>query len=199
MFSRWTPPAFRFCFYCFCLWSFQVGINSHPAPCDGRSVLLQLSCPGALLFDQGVGVKEGAGHHKLRGSVSSGGRRAGTKMSAGWHHQDGVQGNSLDVPLWSCEYIQLMLENYCMLFFFFSFSFFFFLKFHITHMISGALQENNVAAFVLSRSPSFLQLLGRTALFCRNAAEMFCTKLHPTFKAAWVWIDTASFFSELIP
>ena len=123
MFSRWTPPAFRFCFYCFCLWSFQVGINSHPAPCDGRSVLLQLSCPGALLFDQGVGVKEGAGHHKLRGSVSSGGRRAGTKMSAGWHHQDGVQGNSLDVPLWSCEYIQLMLENYCMLFFFFSFSF----------------------------------------------------------------------------
>ncbi|TMS17260.1 39S ribosomal protein L18, mitochondrial [Larimichthys crocea] len=59
----------------------------------------QLSCLGARLFNQGVGGEEGAGVHKLRGSVSGCGRSAGTSMQAGRHHEDGVQGDSLDVPL----------------------------------------------------------------------------------------------------
>lgn len=98
---------------CLSVWSLQVGVFSHSAPCDGPSVLQLLCCPGAFLFDQGVGGEEGAGLHTLRGSVSGCGRGAGTSMPAGWHHQDGVQGDSLDVPLWRCEYTQhqLLLEN----------------------------------------------------------------------------------------
>jgi len=86
--------------------SFQVEILSQPTPCDCRSVLQQLSCPGAFLFHQRVGSEEGVGFHTLRGSVSGCGGGAGTSMSTGWHHQDGVQGYSLDIPFRCCEYRQ---------------------------------------------------------------------------------------------
>lgn len=84
----------------------QVGVFSHSEACDGRSVLPQFLCPGALLFNQGVGSEEGARLHKLCGGVSSGWRGAGTSMPAGGHHQDGVQGDTLDIPLRRCEFMQ---------------------------------------------------------------------------------------------
>lgn len=87
----------------FCYTSFQIGVFSHSALRDGTGVLQQFSCPSAVLFNQRVGTEEGAGFHKMCGSMSSCRRGAGTAMSAGGHHQDGVQGNSLDVPLRRCE------------------------------------------------------------------------------------------------
>lgn len=87
----------------FCYTSFQIGVFSHSALRDGTGVLQQFSCPGAVLFNQRVGTEERAGFHKMCGSMSSCRRGAGTAMPAGRHHQDGVQGNSLDVPLWRCE------------------------------------------------------------------------------------------------
>lgn len=85
---------------------FQVGVFSYPASCDSRSVLQQLCYSSSFLLNQGVGDKEGAGYYKLRGSMSGCGWGACTSMPAGWHHQDGVPGDSLDVPFWCCEYKQ---------------------------------------------------------------------------------------------
>lgn len=84
----------------------QVGVFSHPAPCDSRGVLQHLTCAGAFLLDQGVGGEEGAGFHLLRGSMSGCGRGACTPLPAGRHHQDGLQGDSLDVPLRRCSILQ---------------------------------------------------------------------------------------------
>lgn len=113
------------CWLLFCYTSFQIGVFSHSALRDGTGVLQQFSCPGAVLFNQRVGTEEGAGFHKMCGSVSSCRRGAGTAMPAGGHHQDGVQGNSLDVPLRCCEsshnnnnsffslFSHFLLLNYC--------------------------------------------------------------------------------------
>lgn len=86
-----------------CLSFLQVGVFTFTAPRDRTGLLQRLSSPCAFLFDQGVGVEEGAGFHTLCGGLSGCGRSAGASMHAGWHYQDGVQGNSLDVPLWCCE------------------------------------------------------------------------------------------------
>lgn len=99
----WIPPASLSPLYHVGSMFFQVGVFSYPASRDSTSVLQQLCCPGAFLFNKGMGDKEGAGFYKLCGSVSGCGRGACTSMPAGWNHQDGVQGDSVDVPFWCCE------------------------------------------------------------------------------------------------
>ena len=105
--------------------SFQVDVLSQPTPRDSTGVLQQLSCSSAFLLNQRVGREEGAGFHKLCGSMSGCGGGAGASMPASRHHKDGVQGNSLDIPLRCCEYMQeeLVDEYLCniseVVFFFF--------------------------------------------------------------------------------
>ena len=102
------PPAFvSSVLSCLSLSCIQVGVYSNQEPCDGQRVLQQLSCPGAHLFHQRVGAEEGSALHRLRGGVPGCGRGAGTPLPSGRHHQDVVQGHSLDLPLWRCEYKQI--------------------------------------------------------------------------------------------
>lgn len=91
---------------------FQVGVFSYPASCDSTSVLQQLCCSGAFLFNQGVGNQKGAGFYNVRGSMSGCGWGACTSMPAGRHHQDGVQSDSLDIPFWCCECNSMKLFLY---------------------------------------------------------------------------------------